>query len=377
MSSSPIPAPPPDASATQRGLVSTGTQTIAGDKTFTGNVTLQPADGTHPGLVTTAAQTLGAGMKTVEALATTGSAIGGGWVASTALGARFTSYGALWLGVSPAGNNYQLSSSPAGDTTLNSAPGQSITFAIGNGVVGTWSASQLSFQGGGSIVPAFLSAGDLAVRGFVVDGASAIAVKVASVNALNTAGAKVIAFYRDNGTTQVASIDQAGRIAGVAFTSPGFDVTSGTLTCGQINAGGLIISQSSAILELTGQVSDGATSIPVRIGPFAAYSNATAKLVTFNNGRAGTEKLAVDLAGKFILPTGTADAVAGNSVLSGGTVTVSTTSVKAGSVILLSRKVVGGTTGDLRVGTITAGTSFVINSASGTDTSTVSWFILN
>lgn len=114
MSSAPIPAPPQDASATVRGLVSTGAQTFAGAKTFTGTVTapnittlasdldaaesaivtlqasshaavtlgavgstpnangaslagqvltLQPADASSPGVVTTAAQTF-AGVKT-------------------------------------------------------------------------------------------------------------------------------------------------------------------------------------------------------------------------------------------------------------------------------------------------------------------------
>ena len=37
----------------------------------------------------------------------------------------------------------------------------------------------------------------------------------------------------------------------------------------------------------------------------------------------------------------------------------------------------GGTVGELTVGTITAGTSFVINSASATDTSTVGYLIIN
>lgn len=168
-----------------------------------------------------------------------------------------------------------------------------------------------------------------------------------------------------------------GTITATNLALNGFAVSSGGMTVGQITNSGLIVSTSSAVQELTGQVSDGAAAVAVAISPFGTFSNATAKIVSFRNARAGTEKLAIDAFGKLIYPTGTADAVAGNAVLVGGTVTVSTTSVKAGSVIMLTRKVVGGTTGDLRVGTITGSTSFVINSASGTDTSTVSWFIIN
>lgn len=65
----------------------------------------------------------------------------------------------------------------------------------------------------------------------------------------------------------------------------------------------------------------------------------------------------------------------GRAVLVGGTVTVNTAEVQAGDNIVISRVVAGGTLGNLSVGTIVAGTSFVINSSSGTDTSTVYWKI--
>lgn len=60
-----------------------------------------------------------------------------------------------------------------------------------------------------------------------------------------------------------------------------------------------------------------------------------------------------------------------------GTVTVTTSKVSASSIILLTNALVGGTVGTLSVGTIVAGTSFVINSSSGTDTSKVNWSIVN
>jgi len=75
------------------------------------------------------------------------------------------------------------------------------------------------------------------------------------------------------------------------------------------------------------------------------------------------------------IKSGAAHAKAGNATLVGGTVTVTNTTISANSVIYLSRKTAGGTTGELTY-TLSAGASFTINSASGTDTSVVSYFIV-
>jgi hypothetical protein len=77
------------------------------------------------------------------------------------------------------------------------------------------------------------------------------------------------------------------------------------------------------------------------------------------------------------LPTGHTSALVGSAVLVAGTVTVSNLRIKAGSNVMLTRKVTGGTVGHLTLGTVVAGTSFVIDSSSNTDTSTVSWQILD
>jgi hypothetical protein len=66
----------------------------------------------------------------------------------------------------------------------------------------------------------------------------------------------------------------------------------------------------------------------------------------------------------------------GTAVLSGGTVTVACTSVTAATRIFLTREVAGGTVGDLRVGGRSAGVSFTISSASGSDTSTVAYLLV-
>jgi len=69
----------------------------------------------------------------------------------------------------------------------------------------------------------------------------------------------------------------------------------------------------------------------------------------------------------------------GTATLVGGTVTVNTTLAATGSKIFITRNTPSGTLGDLSVpdASIVNGTSFVINSSSGTETSTINWWIIN
>jgi len=80
--------------------------------------------------------------------------------------------------------------------------------------------------------------------------------------------------------------------------------------------------------------------------------------------------------GKLNIATGS-NASAGVATLSGGSLTVSTTAVKANSLIFLTRQKSVGTVGDLTIGTVTAGTSFVIQSGSSGDDSEVAWLVIN
>lgn len=66
-----------------------------------------------------------------------------------------------------------------------------------------------------------------------------------------------------------------------------------------------------------------------------------------------------------------------SSAMVAGTTTVNTSRVAVDSVILVSHRTAGGTLGHLSIGTIVDGTSFVINSSSNTDTSTIDWVIYN
>lgn len=66
----------------------------------------------------------------------------------------------------------------------------------------------------------------------------------------------------------------------------------------------------------------------------------------------------------------------GVATLVAGTVSVSNTRVTANSRIMLSGQNSSGTHGELTVSARVAGTSFTITSASGTDTRSVAWLIV-
>jgi len=89
----------------------------------------------------------------------------------------------------------------------------------------------------------------------------------------------------------------------------------------------------------------------------------------------GSIKLAT-AGNKLKIATGT-NASVGTATLVGGTVTVSTTAALTASLIYVTVKTPGGTQGFLSVPTITNATSFVINSTSALETSTVNWWIIN
>lgn len=80
---------------------------------------------------------------------------------------------------------------------------------------------------------------------------------------------------------------------------------------------------------------------------------------------------------KIKIATGSNASAGVSGAMTAGSITISTTAVTANSLIFLTHATVGGTQGILSVGTITAGTSFVINSSSASDTGTVNWLIIN
>lgn len=189
-------------------------------------------------------------------------------------------------------------------------------------------------------------------------GANAITMLTGSRLSLNAGGT----IYLSNNTSDHVTLTGAGRfVADVIFSS--------SISC----------THSTNPLFLVGQVNDsGGARTAISIGAFNNLTNASSKIAVFVNNNT-TEKACVYATGQLGFPTGGAADVVGTATLVGGTVTVSTTAVGASSKIFLSRNTTGGTLGDLSapVGSIVAATSFVINSSSGSETSTVNWMIVN
>ncbi len=125
------------------------------------------------------------------------------------------------------------------------------------------------------------------------------------------------------------------------------------------NAKGVYQTGSSTTNNFVGKTRFGGTTTP----DDAVEVEGNIELVTAGN--------------KIKIATGSNASAGVSGAMTAGSITISTTAVTANSLIFLTHATVGGTKGILSVGTITAGTSFVINSSSASDTGTVNWLIIN
>lgn len=199
--------------------------------------------------------------------------------------------------------------------------------------------------------------------------------QAAASNAITIATAGARLKFSDGGTTDYITSDGSASLSAAGpFRASQFGLAA--LSFNSI-FDGATAGINALALALRGNVANGATAIGVAISNFPNLTTAGGKIAAFYPDNFTTEKLAVDIAGKLVFPTATADAVAGIATLVAGTVTVNTTSVTANSVILTARKTTGGTEGHLRISASVAGTSFTITSSSALDTSTVSWLLVN
>lgn len=109
----------------------------------------------------------------------------------------------------------------------------------------------------------------------------------------------------------------------------------------------------------------------VTLSAIATNPNSVAGDLTVTGGN-----IDIATAGKTLKIARGSNAASGvGAVLVGGTVTVATTAIATGDIILLSRTASGGTTGNISY-TISNGVSFTLTSTSGSDTSTFAWVLI-
>lgn len=143
-------------------------------------------------------------------------------------------------------------------------------------------------------------------------------------------------------------------------------------------AGNIQISGTANQISTAASGSIVTVSLPNAITTPGSLTTTTSLTATLGAITATNGNLVLGTAGnKLSIATGANASIGTSAAMTAGTVTINTTAVTASSKILLSVATPGGTQGVLSVGMIVAGTSFVINSSSNTDTSTVNWLIIN
>lgn len=262
------------------------------------------------------------------------------------------SKGQLWLDT-VAGTSYQHVS---GGTWIS----------LGSGTTGA--IVTVTGDSGGAISPV---AGNLDLLGDSTDGVSVVG--TAGTQTVNVAAAT---------TTQRGTMETSTDAESVTGTSTAVAVTPASLTA-RLAAPGAIGGTTPAAgafttVSATSTVTAG-TTLTATLGAITA-TNGNVVLGTAGNKIMSTSVASTTTAGANSF---------GKVTLVGGTATVSTTAVTANSIIYLTRQGIGATgaaaLGQLSVGTITAATSFVINSLltadatalATTDVSSIGWFIVN
>lgn len=261
--------------------------------------------------------------------------------------------GSMWINTLTS-VSYQLVTAPGIWTILGSAAGGDI--------------QSLTGDAGGAILP---TAGNITLAGTTAQG-------------LTTSGA--------GSTITFTNADWTTAQKGVGVLSTNAQAVTGTGTTQAVTPAAL-----TARLQAPGAIGgttpgSGAFTTVNATSTITAGTTLTATLgaITAINGN-----LVLGTAGNKILSTSVATTTAagansfGTVTLVGGSAIVSTTAVNAASIIMLTRMTVGATgaaaLGILSVGTIVAGTSFVINAwqvanataLQASDVSSIGWMIIN
>jgi hypothetical protein len=204
---------------------------------------------------------------------------------------------------------------------------------------------------------------------------------------INTTGAAVTSI----GTGGTGAVDIGNATGNTAVTgsltaSTGLTATTGGLTAsagGAAITGTTTINTTGAAATSIGTGGTGAVNIGNNTGNTNITGTAIASLgyVATLGGFATTNGgLTLNTAGnKISIATGANASIGTSAAMTAGTITISSTAVSATSIIFLTCNTPSGTQGFLSAPAASrvANTSFVINSSSALDTSTVNWWIIN
>ncbi len=136
---------------------------------------------------------------------------------------------------------------------------------------------------------------------------------------------------------------------------------------------GLTVVQNRCISN--GKLGTGGNTAPISVGASSVWTDGQLSGNTYlDYAGSPTQDASASISTSASLP-GVFTDLQGTATLVGGTVTVTRQQITANSIVRITRRTTGGTLGHLSVA-LTAGTSFTINSSSGTDTSTVLWEIV-
>lgn len=296
-------------------------------------------------------------------------------------GTFLASNGTDWVETTPTAQGYILQN---GNTfgsamTIGTNDANNVQFEVNNSVIGTISSAGLTIGGVlWSTSQSFFRDGGFALYNSNVGTTGTLTLGNNNFNYTGTSGtrsevtvSRVVAPTSGTGNINLltigSTINQTGGANGTItglILSPVFTSLGGTyvgITGTYSNANAKFLNQTGANTTSThvGKIRFGDTTVP------------TTDQVEI------TGNLNLTTAGNKIKVATGSNASAGTATLVGGTVTVNTTAVTASSLIFFEVDTPGGTQGFLSKGTVTPGTSFVINSTSGTETSTVAWWLIN
>jgi len=193
-------------------------------------------------------------------------------------------------------------------------------------------------------------------------------------------------------------ITSTGAVSTITLSLPAAVTAPGSLTTTTTLAAGTTVTAGTGIIATTGNITASTGNLISTLGSVSAATTVTAGTsitATLGDIKATNGNLVLGTAGNKVNHTSVATVAAagansiGSVVLVGGTEVVATTAVTTNSLIKIWRQTVGATgaaaLGDLSVGTIINGTSFVINAwqpanataLQASDVSVIGWEIVN